>query len=153
MWEVKRPSKEEGRWPRRVSVTRMQEDFCTRHGSGLWVPEASARKAVARVFLSKGVFPCCRVQLLPLIPSESTVIAVFWVNGPTAFLLFSYVKGESDLWCPSSDRFIKLSFKAWETMSSSSSHKSGLELLLLSKTYQRFAHKREIWNAVLVITN
>lgn len=153
MWAVKRPSKGEGRWLRGVSVTRTQEDFCTRHGRGLGVPEASATKAVARMFPSKGVFPCRRVQLLSIIPPESTVIAVFSVNRPMAFLLFSYVKGESDLWCPSSDRFFKLSFKAWKTMSSCSSHKSGLELLLLSKTYQRFPHKREIWNAVSVITN
>lgn len=102
---------------------------------------------------TKAVFPCHRVQLLSIIPYESMVIAMFGVNGPRAFLLFSYVKGGSDLHCPSSGRFIKLSFKAWKTMSSSSSHKNGLEMLLLSKTYQRFTHKREIWNAVSVITN
>lgn len=101
----------------------------------------------------KGLFPCHRVQLLSIISYESMVIAMFWVNGPREFLLFSYVKGEPDLQCPSSGRFIKLSLKFWKTMSSNSSHKNGLELLLLSKTYQRFAQKREIWNAVSVITN
>lgn len=94
-----------------------------------------------------------RVQLLTILPYVSIMAPMFWGEHPKKFPSFWYTtKGEiCELGTPRAHRFLKLSYKSSKSVS------PGFDLKLYQVCHclvniQKFAHKREIWNAILATT-